>query len=48
VLPADEADELIREGRGTRARNLDLLDLSGTHYTDDPQLDEHDDDIAWA
>jgi hypothetical protein len=48
VLPPDEADELIREGRGARARNLDLLDLRGTHYSDHPELDEHDDDIAWA
>jgi hypothetical protein len=48
VLPAEEADELIREGRGTRARNLDLLDLQGTHYAEHPELDEHDDDIAWA
>jgi hypothetical protein len=48
VLPADEADELIREGRGTRARNLDLLDLQGTHYAEHPELDEHDDDLAWA
>jgi hypothetical protein len=48
VLPPDEADELIREGRGSRARNLDLLDLEGTHYTDDPQLDDHDDDVLYA
>ena len=47
-LPADEADELIREGRGTRARNLDLLDLKGTHYTDEPGLDDHDDDVLYA
>jgi hypothetical protein len=45
ALPADEADELIREGRGTRARNLDLLDLQGTHYQDDPRLDDHDEDV---
>jgi hypothetical protein len=48
VLPQEEADELIREGRGTRARNLDLLDLKGTHYTDDPRLDDHEDDVLYA
>jgi hypothetical protein len=48
VLPPDEAEELIREGRGTRARNLDLLDLQGTHYTDDPRLDDADDDVIYA
>jgi hypothetical protein len=48
VLPAEEADELIREGRGSRARNLDLLDLKGTHYTDDPRLDDEDDSVIYA
>jgi hypothetical protein len=48
VLPPDEAEELIREGRGMRARNLDLLDLRGTHYTDDPRLDDADDDVIYA
>ncbi len=48
VLPPEEADELIREGRGTRARNLDLLDLKGTHYVDDPRLDDHEDDVLYA
>lgn len=48
ALPPDEADELIREGRGTRARNLDMLDLRGTHYDDDPGLDDHDDDVIYA
>jgi hypothetical protein len=31
-----------------RARNLDLLDLRGTHYTDDPRLDDADDDVIYA
>jgi hypothetical protein len=48
VLPPHEADELIREGRGTRARNLDLLDLTGTHYVDDPRLDDAEDDVIYA
>jgi hypothetical protein len=48
VLPPEEADELIREGRGTRARNLDLLDLDGTHYQDHPGLDDRDDDVLYA
>jgi len=43
VLPKDEADALIREGRGERARNLDLLQLEGTHYEDS---DDHDDELA--
>ena len=47
-LPPDEADELIREGRGTRARNLDMLDLEGTHYIEDPRLDDADDDVIYA
>jgi hypothetical protein len=54
VLPAEEADALIREGRGQRARNLDLLQLEGTHYEDTEDemqrrglsLDEHDDDLV--
>src|SRR6185312_15389078 len=37
------ADALIREGRGERARNLDLLQLEGTHYEDS---DDHDDELA--
>jgi hypothetical protein len=48
VLPQAEADELIREGRGTRARNLDLLDLQGTHYTEDSRLDDAEDDVIYA
>lgn len=49
VLPAAEAQELLREGIGTRARNLDLLDIKGTHYEDAPEeIDDHDDDVAWA
>jgi hypothetical protein len=57
VLPQAEADELIREGRGQRARNLDLLDLEGTHYEElgDEELgkkglsmDDHDDDVIFA
>ena len=48
VLPPEEADELIREGRGQRARNLDLLDLKGTHYEDHDELDDHEDDVVWA
>jgi hypothetical protein len=54
VLPDDEAQALIAEGRGTRARNLDLLDLDGTHYKDEDEamarrglsLDDYDDDLA--
>lgn len=53
VLPEKEAAELIAEGRGQRARNLDLLVLEGTHYAglDDQaagrglSLDDYDDDV---
>ncbi len=53
VLPQAEADELIREGSGSRARNLDLLRLEGTHYADEDEalerrgldLDDYDDDV---
>jgi hypothetical protein len=50
VLPQAEADELVREGRGQRARNLDLLDLKDTHYedSDDQKADEHEDDMLWV
>lgn len=48
VLPAAEADALIREGRGQRARNLDLLRLEGTHYEDDAGDDDHEDDVIFA
>lgn len=54
VLPQAEADELIREGRGQRARNLGLLQLEGTHYEDMDKeaserglsLDHYDDDLV--
>lgn len=53
VLPEREAAELISEGRGTRARNLGLLHLEGTHYEDEEaglaqrglSLDDFDDDV---
>lgn len=50
VLPKAEAEELIREGAGSRARNLDLLRLEGTHYEDlgDERGDEVEDDLVWA
>jgi hypothetical protein len=56
VLPRAEADELIREGAGGRARNLDLLRLEGTHYEDEDEelkrkgvsLDDYDDDVIFA
>jgi hypothetical protein len=56
VLPQAEADDLIREGRGSRARNLDLLRLEGTHYEDADgelerkglNLDDYDDDVIFA
>jgi hypothetical protein len=56
VLPQAEADELIREGRGQRARNLDLLDLKDTHYEDEDgaaakagvSMDDYDDDVIFA
>jgi hypothetical protein len=56
VLPQAEADDLIREGRGQRARNLDLLRLEGTHYEDADSelerrglnLDNYDDDVMFA
>jgi hypothetical protein len=56
VLPAAEAEELIREGAGSRARNLDLLRLEGTHYEDEDDelgkkgisLDDYDDDVMFA
>jgi hypothetical protein len=40
---ADERKSLIDEGRGTRAGNLDKLDVAGTHYA--AQLD--DEDVTW-
>jgi hypothetical protein len=56
VLPKAEADELVREGAGSRARNLDLLRLEGTHYEDEDDdlakrglsLDGYDDDVIFA
>jgi hypothetical protein len=55
VLPQAEADELIREGRGQRARNLDLLNLEGTHYEDEDgsaktgvNTDDYEDDVIFA
>jgi hypothetical protein len=56
VLPEAEAQELIREGRGIRARNLGLLDLKGTHYEDELadlerhgiNIDDFDDDCVTA
>lgn len=55
ALPQAEADALIREGRGQRARNLDLLRLEGTHYEDGDDeaakrgvnLDDYDDDVMF-
>jgi len=54
VLPEAEASALIAEGRGERARNLDLLDLAGTHYAEENEelkrkgvnLDDFDDDVV--
>jgi hypothetical protein len=54
ILTDAEAHELITEGKGSRARNLDLLDLDGTHYVDQDEamarrglsLDDFDDDLA--
>jgi hypothetical protein len=56
VLPRAEADELVREGAGSRARNLDLLRLEGTHYEDEDDelakrglsMDDYDDDVIFA
>lgn len=49
VLPPHEAQELIREGTGSRARNLELLDIKGTHYQDAPDdIDNHEDDVIWV
>jgi hypothetical protein len=56
ALPQAEADELIREGRGERARNLNLLRLEGTHYEEEDgdltrkgiDLDDYDDDVISA
>jgi hypothetical protein len=56
ALPEDEAAELIGEGRGTRARNLALLSLQGTHYEGEDEemarrglsLDDYDDDVISA
>ena len=56
VLPEHEAAELISEGRGSRARNLALLRLEGTHYEDEDaelarrglSLDDYDDDVISA
>lgn len=41
--PIEQA-EIINEGEGTRAANLDALDLSGTHYT---ALMLEDDEETW-
>jgi hypothetical protein len=54
VLPDHEAAALISEGAGTRARNLDMLRLEGTHYEDMEaeagrrglSLDDYDDDLV--
>jgi hypothetical protein len=54
LLTDAEAHELITEGRGQRARNLDLLDLDGTHYIEQEaavrqrglSLDDLDDDLV--
>jgi len=54
VLPEAEASALIAEGRGERARNLDLLDLKGTHYAEEIaelerrglNIDDFEDDIV--
>jgi len=48
ALPKEEADALIREGRGQQARNLGLLDLGGTHYEDDPAPGPDEDDVIFA
>jgi hypothetical protein len=56
ALPQAEADELIREGRGQRARNLGLLNLEGTHYADEQDqagkagvsMDDYEDDVIFA
>lgn len=56
VLPQAEAEELIREGRGERARNLNLLRLEGTHYEEEDSdlarrgisMDDYDDDVISA
>jgi hypothetical protein len=53
VLSDAEAGELIDEGKGTRARNLDLLDVTGTHYEAEAaqaarrglDLDDFEDDL---
>jgi hypothetical protein len=54
VLSDGEANDLIAEGKGTRARNLDLLDLEGTHYAAEEDamkrrgldLDDFDEDLV--
>jgi hypothetical protein len=54
VLPDHEAAALISEGRGQRARNLDMLQLEGTHYEGIDEemahrgldLDHYDDDLV--
>jgi hypothetical protein len=56
ALPPAEAEELISEGRGQRARNLALLRLEGTHYEEQDDdlarrgvsLDDFDDDVVTA
>jgi hypothetical protein len=53
ALPDAEAADLISEGRGQRARNLDLLRIEGTHYEEEDgdlarrgiSLDDYDDDV---
>lgn len=46
VFSRSEQDEIINEGEGHTASNLDSLDLDGTHYV---QMEEPDDDptILW-
>ena len=45
---AVEQNSIISEGAdGTRAGNLDRLDLTGTHYTFDEDLSGGDDAFAW-
>jgi hypothetical protein len=44
-----EQQELINEGKGTRASNLDRLDLTGTHYSalEEALAKNDDDDDSW-
>jgi len=50
VFSRAEQDQIINEGEGSRATNLDRLDLAGTHYVQMDDMTHYNDDnpdILW-